>query len=102
MFPFLDGAYPCRTSNGLYNSQFIRFVRVCIHVTDFNARNKTLTATPLYRYHKHRKTFFSKFCRRLYKLVSKFNVGLKPFLHQGLSEPEFYGDLVYKFKTKYW
>ena len=26
------------------------------------------------------------------------NVGLKSFLHQGLSEPEFYGDLVYKFK----
>ena len=28
----------------------------------------------------------------------KFNVGLKTLLHQGLSEPEFYGDLVYKFK----
>ena len=33
------------------------------------------------------------------KLVSKFNVGLKTLLHQGLSEPEFYGNLVYKFKT---
>ena len=32
------------------------------------------------------------------KLISKFNVGLKSLLHQGLSEPEFYGDLVYKFK----
>ena len=31
-------------------------------------------------------------------MVSKFNVGLKTLLHQGLSEPEFYGDLVYKFK----
>ena len=28
----------------------------------------------------------------------KINVGLKSLLHQGLSEPEFYGDLVYKFK----
>ena len=36
--------------------------------------------------------------RRHYELVSKFNVGLKTLLHQGLSEPEFYGDLVYKFK----
>ena len=26
------------------------------------------------------------------------NVGLKTLLHQGLSEPEFYGDLVYKFQ----
>ena len=27
-----------------------------------------------------------------------FNVGLKSLLHQGLSEPEFDGDLVYKFR----
>ena len=27
-----------------------------------------------------------------------FNVGLKTLLSEGLSEPEFYGDLVYKFK----
>ena len=31
-------------------------------------------------------------------MISKFNVGLKSLLQQGLSEPEFYGDLVYKFK----
>ena len=33
--------------------------------------------------------------------VSKFNVGLKSLLQQGLSEPEFYGDLVYKFRKIY-
>ena len=36
-----------------------------------------------------------------YELVSKFNVVLKLLLHQGLSEPELYCDLVYKFK-KIW
>ena len=51
-----------------------------------------------YRYHKLRKTF-SKFYRRHSELVYKFSVGLKTLLHQGLSEPEFYGDLVYKFKN---
>ena len=68
--------------------------------TDFNARNKSLTAKLLqqgYRYHKLRKTF-SKFYRRHYELISKYNVGLKTLLSEGLSEPEFYGDLVYKFK----
>ena len=30
--------------------------------------------------------------------VSKYNVGLKTRLLEGLSEPEFYGDLVYKFR----
>ena len=44
-----------------------------------------------------RKTF-SKFYRRHYELISKYNVGLKTLLSEGLSEPEFYGDLVYKFK----
>ena len=28
----------------------------------------------------------------------KYNVGLKTLLLQGLSEPEFYGNLVYKFR----
>ena len=73
---------------------------MCSHVEDFNAPNKCLTAKLLkqrYRYHKLRKAF-SKFYRRHYELISKFNVALKSLLHQGLSEPEFYGDLVYKFK----
>ena len=42
---------------------------------------------------------FLNFYRRHRKLVSKFNVGLKSFLRQGLSEPEFFCDLVYKYKT---
>ena len=101
-FPFLDGDVdvPRRSSYGVYISQLIRFARVCSHVDEFNTRNKCLTAKLLkqgYRYHKLRKAF-SKFCRRHYELISKFNVGLKSLLHQGLSEPEFYGDLVYKFK----
>ena len=92
-FPFLD-------DDGVYISQLIRSARVSSHVADFNARNKSLTAKLLqqgYRYHKLRKTF-SKFYRRHYELVSKFYVGLKTLLHQGLSEPEFYCDLIYKFK----
>ena len=96
----MDGDVPRSTSYGVYISQLTRFARVSSHVVDFNARNKSLTAKLLqqgYRYHKLRKTF-SKFYRRHYELVSKFNVGLKTLLHQGLSEPEFYGDLVYKFK----
>ena len=99
-FPFLDGDVPRSTSYVVYISQLIRFARVSSHVTDFNARNKNLTAKLLqqgYRYNKLRKTF-SKFYRRHYELVSNFNVGLKTLLHQSLSEPEFYGDLVYKFK----
>ena len=41
---------------------------------------------------------FSKFYNRHYKLISKFNVEFKSLLHQGLSEPECYSDLVNKFK----
>ena len=67
--------------------------RLCFHYTD----STIPLLTKGYRYHKLRKAF-SKFYRRHYKLISKFNVGLKSLLHQRLSEPEFYGDLVYKFK----
>ena len=86
-FPFLDGDVPRRPSYGI--SQLIRFARVCSHV-DINALNKCLTANFLkqgYRYHKLRRAF-SKFYRRHYELISKFNAGLKSPLHQGLSEPE--------------
>ena len=99
-FPVLDGDVPRRPSYGVYISQPTRFARVCSHVDDFNTRYKYLTAKFLkqgYRYHKLRKAF-SKFYRRHYELISKFNVRFKSLLHQGLSEPEFYGDLVYKFK----
>ena len=72
------------------------------HVDDFNTRNKVLTAKILrqgYRYHKIR-TAFSKFYRRHFDIVSKYNVGLKTLLLQGLSEPEFYRSSVYKFRKK--
>ena len=42
--------------------------------------------------------FETKFYRVHYELISKFNIGTKTLLREGLSEPEFYGDLVYKFK----
>ena len=63
-------------------------------------RNKLLIHKRLkqgYRYHILRKTF-SKFYRRYFELISKFQVSLKSLLRQGLSEPDFYGDLVYKLK----
>ena len=50
-----------------------------------------------YRYFKLRKAF-SKFYRRHSALLEKYSVSLKTLLQQGISEPEFYGDLVYKFK----
>ena len=90
-FPFLDGGVPRSASCGVCISRLLRFAGVSSRVADFGARNKGLTARLLqqgYRYHKLRKTF-SKFYRRHYELVSKFNVGLGTLLHQGLSEPEF-------------
>ena len=75
-FPFLDGDVPRPTSYRVYISQLIWFARVSSHVADFNACDKSLTAKLFqqgYRYHKLQKTF-SKFYRRHYELVSKFNV----------------------------
>ena len=77
---------------GVYISQLIRLARVCSHVEDFNARDKCLTIKLLkqgYRYHKLRKAFFQVPCR------------IKISFTSILSEPELYGDLVYKFKKDY-
>ena len=65
----------------------------------FNSRNKCLTAKLLKQGYRCRGLggAFSGFCCRRCGLVSKFNVGLGSLLHQGLSEPEFYGDLVCRF-----
>ena len=98
--PFLDGNVPRSTSYGVYISQLIRFTLASTHVADFKTRNNLLTKKILkqgYQYHKLRKTFF-KLYRWYYDLISKFQIGLKSLLRQGLSEPGFYRDLVYKLK----
>ena len=99
-FPFLDGDVPRRTSYGVYISQLIRFARASSNLNDFNYRNKALTAKLLrqgYRYFKLRKAF-SKFYRRHSALLEKYSVSLKTLLQQGISEHEFYGVLVYRFR----
>ena len=71
-FPFLGGD----TSYGVYISQLIRFARASSYVADFNTRNKLLTQRLLKqgcRCHRFCKTF-SKFYRRYYDLISKFQV----------------------------
>ena len=70
-FLFLDADVPRRTSYGVYISQLIRFARASSNLSDFNYRNKALTAKLLrqgYRYFKLRKAF-SKFDRRHSALV---------------------------------
>ena len=77
--PFLDGDIPRSTSYGVYISQLILFARASSHVADFNTCNKLLTQKLLkqgYRYEKP----FSKFYRRYYDLISKFQIGLKSLL----------------------
>ena len=87
IFSFLDGDVPRSPSYGVYISQLIRFARVCSNVDDYNNRNLFLTAKSI-----------SKFYHRHSELIVKYNIGLKTLLQQGISEPIFYGDLVYKFK----
>ena len=99
-FPIHGGDVPRSPSYGVYISQLIRFARVCSHVDDFNNRNKVLNSELLkqgYRYHKLRKVF-SKFYYRHSELIVKYNICLYTLQHQCISEPVFYGDLVYTFK----
>ena len=100
-FLFLDGDVPQRPSYGVHISQLIRFARASSHVIDFNNRYKFLTAKTLkqgYRYHKLCKAF-SKFYHKNFELIEKYHVSLKKkLMQQVICNPEFYGNLVYKFK----
>ena len=99
-FSFLDCNVPRSTSYGVYMyiSQLIRFAPGSSHVDDFNMFLAAKLLKQGHRYHKLRKAF-PKFYRRHFDILSKYNVGLKTFILQGLSELEFYGDLVYKFRN---
>ena len=99
-FPQLDGDVPKATSYGVYISQLIRFARACTSVNDFNKRNLLITEKLLkqgYRYHKLRKTF-TKFYFRNLNLINKYKCNLKALLTQGISHPDFYGDVIYKLR----
>ena len=96
----MSSPLPRRTSCRVYISQLTRFARASSNLSDFNCRNKALIAKLLrqgYRYFKLRKAF-SKFYRRHSALVEEYSVSLKTLLQQGISEPEFNGDLVYRFR----
>ena len=74
------------------------------HVNDFNNRNKFLAAKLLkqgYRYHITPQSIFNFDCRH-FELIEKYHVSLKKLLQEDISNPEFYGDLVYKFKENHW
>ena len=49
-----------------------------------------------YQYYKL--LIFSKFYHQYYELISNIHVGHISLLSQGLSEPEFYGNLLYRLK----
>ena len=44
-------------------------------------------------------TYCVFYTRRYYDWISKFKIGLKSLFRQGLSEPEFYSDLVYNWTS---
>ena len=99
-YPHLDGDVPRSTSYGVYISQLSRFARACSAVEDFNLRNRVITEKLLnqgYRFHKLRKSF-SKFFHRNRELVNKYKCSLKSLMNQGISHPEYYGDVIYKLK----
>ena len=72
---------------------------MCSNIDDINNRTLFLTTKLFkqgYRYHKIRKHFLNSTTDT--QLIVNYNIGLKTLLQQDISEPIFYGDLVYKFK----
>ena len=99
-FPHLDGDIPKRPAYGVYTSQLVRFARACSKVEDFNTRNLLLTNRLLrqrFRYH-HLLNVFNK-CFNKNKIVfNKYNSSANTLIKAGSTEPEFYGDLIYRIR----
>ena len=100
-FPWLSGDVPRLPSYGIYISQLVIFARCFTIVLDFHSSNLQIPSKLLtkgYRNHKLRKTF-GKFFRLYSELLSKFgDISFQEYLSKGISNPVFYGDLVYKLR----
>ena len=71
---------------------------MCSNVDDFNNRNIFFTAKLLKQGYGYNKIRRKKHFLNSTTDIQSMNIGLKSLLQQGLLEPIFYGDLVYKFK----
>ena len=99
-FPFLDGDVP--------PAYLIRGIHISLDSSEILQILVTLTAVvkPLLPNFLGRAVVILNFVRRFRNfiadsaLVETYSVSLKTLLRQGISEPEFYGDLVYKFRKK--
>ena len=98
-FPFLDGDVPRRTSYGYTYLNLLDSPGLLQSLVALTAVIKPLLPNFLGRaivilFIRH----FRNFYRRHSALVEKYSVSLKTLLQQGISEPELYGDLVYRFR----
>jgi hypothetical protein len=88
----------CSYFYGVYISQLVRFSRACDAVKDLNELNLCITEKKLwkqgYQYHKLRK-IFCKFYHGYPVLIKKYRCSVKSLLQQSISQPVFYGDLMY-------
>ena len=101
-FPFRDGDVLWRPPYCVYISLLIRFTMASSHVSDFNSRTKFLTAKLIMQGSVSLTPQSIFLCRRHIELIAKYQdsfVSRKKLLQQGISNPGFYRDLVYKFKN---
>ena len=99
-FPFLDGNVPRCTSYGVYVCRLIRFARASSGLGDFGYRSGALAAGLLGQGCRcfGLRGAFSGICRGHGALVEGCGVSLGVLLRKGMSEPEFCGGLVYRFR----
>ena len=93
-FPFLDGDVPRRTSylNLLDSPELLQILMTLTTIIKPLLPNFLGRAIVILNFVR----CFRKF--RNSALLEKYSVSLKTLLQQDISEPEFYGDLVYRFK----
>ena len=100
IFPFLDGDIPrCPSlciSVLVYLNTFALPEHLRMIVTSIVVTNAYLPNSCQWNHELHKA--FSKFYSRHFELIEKYHVYPKKLLQKGISNPELYGELVYKLK----
>ena len=83
----------------VYISQLVRFARCCTSVSDFNSKNLQITSKQFTQTYITSLKTFRKFFRSYSDLLSNFGeISFQEYVTEGISHPDFYGDLVYKLR----
>ena len=102
-FPYMCSNIPAKPTYGVYMSQLIKIARICDNYSSFIKRHKLLTSRLIKQgfWYSRLVMYFKRFAKRYGALFSKYGVGVRRHVHDGICVPlEIRHDLVRNVVTR--